>query len=169
MYCLLSIFILKLKAKNADEEMASLTDFNPSTTVVIDERFKDQVGDLKLSSNPENKIELTSFHPDKMVYSSSSSGEQFVVFSEIWYKGNVDWKVTIDGKNAEMVRVNYLLRGLKIPSGNHKIEFTFHPTAHYTGNMITTASSILLILLLIGLFGWHIKNKNYQEQFEDKA
>ncbi len=152
-------------AKNADEEMAALTDFNPSTTVVIDERFKDQIGNLTITPNPQNKIELTSFHPDKMGYTSNSTGEQFAVFSEVWYKGNEDWKVTIDGKKSEMIRVNYLLRGLKIPPGNHQIEFIFHPIPHYTGNMITTASSILLILLLIGLLGLHFKNsKNTKEQ-----
>jgi len=152
-------------AKNADEEMASLTDFNPSTTVVIDERFKANVGEINFTPNSQNKIELTSFHPDKMEYASNSTGEQFAVFSEIWYKGNEDWKVTIDGKEAEMIRVNYLLRGLKIPTGNHKIEFVFHPKAHYTGNIITTTSSILLILLLIGLLGLHFKNgkNNVQE------
>ena len=144
--------------KNADDEMATLSDFNPSTTVIIDERFKDQVGNLNITPNPQNKIGLTSFHPDKMGYTSNSTGEQFAVFSEIWYKGNTDWTVTIDGKEAEMIRVNYLLRGLKIPAGKHKIEFTFHPIPHYTGNIITTASSILLIVLLLGLLGIHIKN-----------
>ncbi|MBL4592678.1 MAG: YfhO family protein [Flavobacteriales bacterium] len=154
-------------AKNADEEMAALTDFNPSTTVIIDERFKNQVGSLNITPNPQNKIELTSFHPDKMGYTSNSTGEQFAVFSEVWYKGNKDWKVTIDGKEAEMIRVNYLLRGLKIPAGNHKVEFTFHPTAHYTGNIITTASSILLILLLLGLLGLHFKNSKNKELVQE--
>jgi hypothetical protein len=158
-------FIDEIKwAKNADEEMASLTDFNPSTTVIIDERFKTQVGEINITPNPQNKIELTSFHPDKMQYTSNSTGEQFAVFSEIWYKGNEDWKVSIDGKESEMIRVNYLLRGLKIPAGSHKIEFNFHPKSHYTGNMITTASSILLILLLIGLLGLHFKNNRDKVQ-----
>lgn len=148
-------FINEIKwAKNADEEMNDLTDFNPTTTVIIDERFKNEVGQLNITPNPQNKIELTSFYPDKMGYTSNSTGEQFAVFSEIWYKGNVDWKATIDGKEAKMIRVNYLLRGMKIPAGNHKIEFVFHPTAHYTGNVITTISSIILLVLLLFSFYW---------------
>ncbi|PCJ25968.1 MAG: hypothetical protein COA97_06575 [Flavobacteriales bacterium] len=147
--------------KNADEEMAALTDFNPLTTVVIDERFKTQIGNLSITPNSQNKIELTSFHPDKMNYTSNSTGEQLAVFSEIWYKGNKDWKVTIDGKEAEMIRVNYLLRGLKIPTGTHQIEFTFHPVSHYIGNVITLVSSIILLILLLFSFYWvQFKNNN---------
>jgi hypothetical protein len=137
-----------LWAKNANEEIDALTDFNPANTVVIDERFKENVDDFNIKTNESNTIELSSFHPDKMGYTSNTSSEQFAVFSEIWYKGNEDWKVTIDGKEAEMIRVNYLLRGLKIPSGQHQIVFEFHPKSHYIGNMITLISSIVLIGLL---------------------
>ncbi len=154
-------------AKNANEEIDALSDFNPATTVIIDERFKDKVGDFFPQTNPQNTISLTSFHPDKMAYASNASSEQFAVFSEIWYKGNVDWKVTIDGKDAEMVRVNYVLRGLKIPAGKHEIVFTFHPVSHYTGNVITSISSIVLILLLLGLLGLHFKNNRKSKVIEE--
>ncbi|MGB0887317.1 MAG: YfhO family protein [Vicingaceae bacterium] len=155
-------FINEIKwAKNADEEIAALTDFNPANTVIIDERFKSKVVDLKINPNTQNKIELSSFHPDKMIYTSNNKGAQFAVFSEIWYKGNEDWKVTIDGKETEMIRVNYLLRGLVVPDGKHTIEFIFHPKAHYTGNIITATSSILLIVILLFSIYWlYFKKKN---------
>ena len=96
-------------------------------------------------------ISLTSFHPDKMIYSSNSDENKLAVFSEIWYKGNVDWTASIDGAETEFIRVNYLLRGLKIPRGKHEIIFKFYPKSHYTGSTISLIFSILIILLIIGV------------------
>jgi hypothetical protein len=143
--------------KNADEENEKLGDagFNPRTQALVDQRFEKYVAGLTMdtASFASAKVELTNYHPDKMEYKSSSSKEGLAVFSEIWYKGNTDWKATIDGKDAEFIRVNYVLRGLKIPAGDHKIEFVFHPNSHYTGSSISLAGSgILLELLAFELF-----------------
>lgn len=138
--------------KNADEENEKLGDagFNPRTQALVDQRFEKYVAGLTMdtASFVGAKVELTNYHPDKMEYKSSSSKEGLAVFSEIWYKGNTDWKATIDGKDAEFIRVNYVLRGLKIPAGDHKIEFVFHPKSHYTGSSISLAGSGLLLALL---------------------
>ncbi len=138
--------------KNADEENEKLADaaFNPRTQALVDQRFEKYVAGLTMdtASFVGAKVELTNYHPDKMEYKSSSSKEGLAVFSEIWYKGNTDWKATIDGKDAEFIRVNYVLRGLKIPAGDHKIEFVFHPKSHYTGSSISLAGSGLLLALL---------------------
>ena len=58
-------------------------------------------------------------------------------------------KVDVDGFNH--VRVNYLLRGMKIPAGEHEIVFEFNPKKFVDGEKVSLASS-LIILLLIG--GW---------------
>jgi hypothetical protein len=155
-------------ADNADEEMDKLANFNPKSTVVIDSRFKEYVGNLNLSQNPQNSIQLSSFHPDNMEYSSSSTSENFAVFSEIWYKGNEDWKAYIDGNETEFIRVNYLLRGLKIPAGQHKIEFKFYPKPHYIGSNISLASSILIVLMVAGLFIMMAVGKDLPGMIEDK-
>jgi len=138
--------------KNADEENEKLADstFNPRTQALVDQRFEKYVAGLNMdtSSFSTAKVELTNYHPDKMEYKSVSSKEGLAVFSEIWYKGNTDWKASIDGKPVEFIRVNYVLRGLKIPAGEHKVEFVFHPESHYTGKNISLAGSGLLLALL---------------------
>lgn len=133
-------------AINADAEMEALNSFNPADDVVIDERYKSYLNATDYSAN--GKIELTSYHPEKMVYSSNSSEEQFAVFSEIWYKGNQDWKAYLNGNEIEFIRVNYLLRGLKIPAGNHQIVFEFKSNAFTQGNLISLISSIVILLIL---------------------
>ena len=56
----------------------------------------------------------------------------------------------IDGKESPYFRANYVLRAAQIPVGNHKIEFIFHPASYYTGEKISLAGSILLVLALGG-------------------
>jgi len=56
----------------------------------------------------------------------------------------------IDGVEAPYFRVDYVLRAAQIPLGNHKVEFIFHPASYYTGEKISIAGSIILVLALAG-------------------
>lgn len=154
--------------KNADEENKMLGDssFDPKNQALVDQRFASYLQGLdQNATNMSNAtIALSKYHPDHMEYNSSNASTGLAVFSEIWYKGNSDWKAYIDGKETEFIRVNYVLRGLKIPAGNHKIEFKFHPESHYTGSMISYAGSGLLLgLLAFELFRQNRK-KNVDKQ-----
>ena len=96
-------------------------------------------------------IKVIKYEPNHIVYKSENPKDGFAVFSEIYYPHG--WKATIDGKDAEIIRVNYMLRGIEIPAGNHTIVFKFDPDVVKTGSRITLASSIVFgILLIAGLF-----------------
>lgn len=93
-------------------------------------------------------IQLEEYRPGYWKYQSSNTGEGFAVFSEIHYpKG---FEVTIDGEPVEMLRANYILRALKVPAGNHTIEFRFAPKIYTTGSGIMSVVSILVVLLFLG-------------------
>jgi hypothetical protein len=156
-------FVQNIKwAKNADEEMDSLATFNPKTTAWIDARYKNMTT-FKTSSDTSARIMLSKYHPDRMEYTTSASQDGFAVFSEIWYKGNEDWKAFIDGKEVPMVRVNYLLRGLSIPSGSHQIVFVFKPAMYYDSLIITRVAGLLIYLMLIFGAIYFFKNKKNTE------
>jgi hypothetical protein len=146
-------------AKDADEEINALTDFNPDSLAVIDERFKSYFINGNNTFTGAAKVALTSYHPDKMKYSFDSESEQLVVFSEVFYNGNKDWISYVDGKEVEHIRVNYLLRGLKVPAGKHEIVFEFKPVAYYTGEKISLAANLLFIFLVGGYFFRRYKSK----------
>jgi len=71
------------------------------------------------------------------------------VFSEIYYKKG--WNAYIDGVKKDYIRADYVLRAMVIPSGSHVVEFKFEPQSYFIGRQITFASSLLIILLVIGV------------------
>ncbi|GAB4253687.1 MAG: YfhO family protein [Vicingaceae bacterium] len=150
-------FVKNIKwVKNADEEMDGLNSFNPKEEVLIDERYKEKVN-TKIGAN--GNIKLTSYKPNELIYKASVADENVLaVFSEIYYEGgHKDWKSYIDGKEKEHFRVNYLLRGMNIPKGEHEIKFVFHPKSYYDGEKYSLTFSILILLVVIGSIGWELK------------
>ncbi len=142
-------FVNELKVvNNADEEIAQLGQIDPKTTAIVDIRFNEKPIQTAVDSNAT--IELTAYEPNLLKYKSSSSHEQYAIFSEIYYdKG---WMAYIDGKEAPHFRADYILRGMKIPAGVHEIEFKFDPPTYHTGKLIAqSSSSLLLVLLLLGM------------------
>jgi len=144
-------------AKNADEEMKAITAFSPKEKVIVDERFKSQIQGKPLAFDPAATITLTKYSPDHLEYKSGSSTTAIAVFSEIYYdKG---WKMYIDGKEQPYFRADYLLRAAVIPVGNHTITFDFHPASYYTGEKISLAGSVLLVLALGGAIFMSFRKK----------
>ncbi|MGM5471188.1 YfhO family protein [Flavobacteriaceae bacterium LMO-SS05] len=102
-------------------------------------------------------IQLTEYKPNYLKYESTNSKDGFAVFSEMYYEAG--WISSIDGKATPHYKVNYALRGMEIPKGNHTIEFKFEPQVIKTGSRIALASSILLGLLILGGLFYEFKKK----------
>ncbi|AYL97508.1 hypothetical protein [Mucilaginibacter celer] len=143
-------FVKSIKyADNADQEMQAISSFSPKDEAIVDKQYKNVIDEKQFAgTDPNGKIELTSYSPDHMIYQSGSTSAQVAVFSEVYY--NKGWKMLIDGVEKPYFRADYLLRAAQIPVGNHKIEFIFHPASYYTGENISLAGSILLVLALGG-------------------
>lgn len=138
-----------------DQEIASLDSIN-KTTAIVNKEFSTYVQGL--NPDGQGQISLTAYEPNKLTYQANVTSDQLAVFSEIWYGPNKGWHVTVDGKEADHIRVNYLLRAMKVPAGNHTIEFSFKPEKYYKGERISLASSSIILLLIIGAMAMGVKN-----------
>lgn len=134
---------------SADDEMAAMKTLDPRTTAVVDQRYAEQLKGLPGTLTPAGAIQLIAYSPDKMTYQSDSPTEQVAVFSEVFYRGNEDWKAYVDGKETPHFRTDYVLRGLRIPAGKHTIEFRFDPPVVSTGNTLDLVFNFALIALLL--------------------
>lgn len=131
---------------NADEEMKSLDKFNPKQIAFVDKRFAEQVGNLKIEADSSaNKITLSDYKLNHLTYQSEAKTPQLAVFSEIYYRGNEDWKAYIDGKYAPHFRADYILRAMIVPAGKHTVEFKFEPQSVQKGGTVDLIMSIILV------------------------
>ena len=133
-----------------DEEILALNNFNPATTAVVNTKEWPAVsGQWSVDSNDFIRIEhQTPYNPDYLKYRSHTTGQRLAVFSEIYYAP--DWRVYIDGKPVDYFRVNYVLRGLVIPAGDHVIEFRNEAPLFHKMDTVNILASIFLVLLIGG-------------------
>jgi hypothetical protein len=140
------------KASSPTDELKKTCGLNTKMEAVIDEsKFKIPA----VSADSSATITIAEHKPNYLKYESQSAADGLAVFSEIYYpKG---WKASIDGKPAEILRADYVLRALALPAGKHTIEFRFQPDAYFVGNKVTLAASWILLLTLLGSIGWTLK------------
>jgi len=147
-------FIKALKTVNTPkEEMDALTTLHVKDSAVIGKGF-DAIASTAFSFDSTAKIELVKKENDVIRYKSKAAATQFAVFSEVYYdKG---WNAYIDGKLTPHAKVNYVLRGMPVPAGEHEIVFKFEPKSHALGWTLTGISTWLLILLSLAaiFFTW---------------
>jgi hypothetical protein len=131
---------------NADQEMAFLENFNPAVSAVAEAKFKSQLGEAH-ATQPGDTIYETAYAPNHLTYKSHSANGGLAVFSEVYFPWG--WKVTVDGKPVEMGRVNYVLRAVQLPAGDHEIDFKFAPDEVNTTQTWARVGVIAIYLLLL--------------------
>lgn len=153
-------FVQSLQIVNsADEEMKALSSFSSKHEAIVNRtKFPELTEKIAFTVDSLAVLTLQESQPNHLTYVSSNAHEGFAVFSEAYY--NKGWNAYIDDKLVPYGEVNYLLRGMLIPAGEHTIEFKFEPQVIETGSRITVVSLGLMgVLLLFGLF-WLYKRKD---------
>jgi hypothetical protein len=139
-----------------NEEMLALDSTDLKDTAVIDLKYKSIIKQLP-EPDTAAYIKLLDRQNDIISYDFSSTKPQFAVLSEVYYSAG--WNAFIDGQKTSYEKVNYVLRGLELPAGKHKIEFKFEPSSFITGRKITIWSSVLIYLSVIATAVFLLKKK----------
>ena len=157
-------FVNELKWVNSpDEEIVAIKDFNPAQTAFIDKEWLSKLqgwetlqhaGDSTALSDSTAFIRLTDYaNPGNLFYESNSATPRLAVFSEVFYK---TWHAYIDGNEVPLVRVNYIVRGLPVPAGNHKIEFKCIDDVYLSSAKISNIASIIVGIIIFGLLAFAV-------------
>ena len=157
-------------AATPDEEIALLEGTDLRNAAVIGDDFawaRDISYSPKDSTTDEtSSIVLTHYAPNELRYSFKTDAERAAIFSEIYYpKGwkawiepagaygevkNGHYHPTADAHETELFRADWMLRGAIIPEGEGQIIMRFEPDSYQLGENVSRASSIALIILLLG-------------------
>lgn len=135
--------------KGAQAEMAVLDTLHTAMGAVADESFRSVLGEAK-AVMPGDTIIETVYKPNELHYKTISRNGGLAVFSEIYFPWG--WTATVDGKEVPVGRVNYVLRALQLPAGEHTVVFRFDPQSVHATETVAYASVALIYLALIGAF-----------------
>lgn len=152
--------MLALNAEKLGSQDTMANAWRASKTAVMRTEFKDEVGASSFVKDSTSIVKLDKYGLNDISYYSNNSHEGLAVFSDIYYP--FGWKAYVDGNETPILKANYLLRAVKLPAGEHKIEFKFRPEKFYFGDKVAMVSSILLILLTLISIGMAVKGGNKQ-------
>lgn len=144
----------------ANAESDSLRTLDLRHVAVFDETFDANANILKrpelstMQAFDEERIEFVSYAPNRLEYKAQVENPRTAVFSEIYYP--YGWKATIDGEPTEIFRVNYILRAINLPAGEHDIVFYFAPDSVAKGNMLALVCFCIMLLTLCGKVGYDV-------------
>ena len=135
----------------ADAEMAALDSLDTRTVAVADSRFRSTLGQTVAPAAGDTIYE-TSYAPNRLTYKARSARGGVAVFSEIYFPWG--WQATVDGRPAEIGRVNYVLRALRLAPGEHTVEFRFDPQSLRVTNTLGIVSVALIYALCLAALAW---------------
>ncbi len=98
---------------------------------------------------PAGTAHIVRYEPERVVVDATARRPGELVLTDLYYPG---WKVTLDGKPAELHRVDYLLRGTTLPPGRHRVEFRYEPASWRAGWIVSlVAFAGLIVAVSAGL------------------
>ena len=141
--------------QTADQEIRALDSTQTKNIAIVNENNIYKKINFSLEVDSLAYIKLTEYSLNSLTYETSSKFDEFSVFSEIYYKNG--WKSYIDGELQPYTNVNYVLRGMEIPKGEHIIKFKFEPSVIKTGSIISLISYALMVLIPVSWFFYYKK------------
>ncbi|MDD4224691.1 MAG: YfhO family protein [Candidatus Cloacimonetes bacterium] len=110
--------------------------------------------DLEAVQQPDSaRVSQTVAEMHKLAYDVYTDKPAFLVLSEVYYPAG--WKASLDGKEIPIHAANYILRGLRIPAGEHKLELVFAPDSYKTSVGLSLIGLLISLLALGGGLVFH--------------
>ena len=97
----------------------------------------------------EGRVEFVRREANRVELRTRADAPAVLVLGENYYPG---WRAEVDGREAEVLRVNYNLRGVEVPAGEHEVRFTYRPRSLTFGVLVT-------LVTLAGLLLWAFWSK----------
>jgi Bacterial membrane protein YfhO len=98
------------------------------------------------TAGPAGRAAIVAYEPDRVVVRARSTRPGLLVLGDTWYPG---WRAEVDGRSARVERVNYVMRGVRVPAGSHEVELRFAPVAFRVGWIVSLVAALALALAVL--------------------
>jgi hypothetical protein len=123
---------------------------NPRSVVVTDRRLPGLVEGAPARAKAVGRAHIQTYEPERVVVRTTSKRDALLVLPDTHFPG---WRATVDGQEASVRRVDYLLRGVLVPAGPHRVELRYEPASWRAGVIVSGVALLVLVALI--LRGWH--------------
>jgi hypothetical protein len=131
---------------DSQEVLALLPQFNYAKVALFEEDPHCALGE---PSAPEAVPDIVRCEPARIDIKLQATAPALLVLSDLFYPG---WEAAVDGRPAEILRANYLMRAVAIPQGAHEVRFLYRPASFRAGVAASAAGSLAVALLI----SWHL-------------
>ncbi|MBL6763394.1 MAG: hypothetical protein ISQ14_00450 [Verrucomicrobiae bacterium] len=130
------------------ETLSLLTNvvFDPHQSVIVGKEIP-MPQSAEILPGGADAVRFKSYHPRKIVLEAEAGARAVLLLND---KYSPKWTVTVDGEVSELLRCNYLMRGVVVPPGKHEIVFRYEP--HPPALTVTLLTSVAGLGLLIFVF-----------------
>jgi hypothetical protein len=94
--------------------------FDPAKAVLVDEPVAAPT--VSATNQSAGTVEYTSYAPADIKLKATATTPSILLLNDRY---DPNWQVYVDGKPAELLRCNYIMRGVQVPAGQHDVEFQF--------------------------------------------
>ena len=119
-----------------------------STRVAITERAIEGLPRTEpATTEPAGTARIASYEPERVELVATSARPSLLVLTDTYVPG---WHAEVDGRDATVHRVDYLLRGVVVPPGRHRVVLTYRPASVRVGLLVSIAAALVLVLAASG-------------------
>ena len=139
---------------NDQDTLKKLADkaFDPAKSVFVAETVP--MPDVASSTNASaGSVEFVSYAPKHIVLKATATAPALLLLND---KHDPNWQVIVDGEPATLLRCNFLMRGVQLPKGEHKIEFHFRPPVN---SLYVSLAGIGVAILFVSIVAIQSRRK----------
>ena len=116
--------------------------FDPRSAAIVEEQVASLPADPSVQSPPPKFLERSL---NRVLLDASPGSPGLLVLADVFYPG---WKCFVDGTETKIYRTNYVMRGVFLRAGRHRVEFRYEPLSFKIGVAISVATLVLAMLWL---------------------
>jgi uncharacterized membrane protein YfhO len=122
----------------------STNEFDPMKEVILDSEIS-----VAPSGNVSARVDIQRYENNAVTIAAASNSESILILTDSFYPG---WKAYVDGTETAIVRANHFYRAVRLPGGEHQVEFRYEPWSFKLGAVISLATLFIMVLISIVVY-----------------
>jgi hypothetical protein len=129
---------------NADATLRRLAsaEFDPHKAVIVTEPIALPAPANATNANP-GSVEFSHYEPNHVILKANANAPSILLLNDRFEE---NWKVSVDGKPAKLLRGNFIMRAVQLEPGQHTVDYRYAPPVHL---FYVTSSAIVLGVVLL--------------------